>query len=436
MGISSALYSGVSGLRTNGHAMSVIGNNLAHTNTVGFKGARTVFSDLLSSTISGSGGKSQVGRGVNLSTVDNIFSQGTFESTESGLDVAIEGDSFFMFKEPGDDTMYYSRAGAFRFDENGYLINPEGFRVQGQIFNTATNELVPGDPEDIQVTNTGLIEANPTTTLELNTNLDASETEPVDNLGAAIPFDYTDPNSYNYSSSTQVFDSLGNTHLVTTYFRHNAAANTWDWYWTAERDDGTGVIEVIGGPAGDAAGVNTPMADQLTFDANGNILTPAAAVALPAINWNNGSAASNIDITFDTTQYNSASVVISQDQDGFGAGDLTSVDINEEGIVVASYSNGEQINIAQLTLSKFQNPGGLEMVGSNMFVATESAGPPRSGIPGPELGSIFTNSLEQSNVDMGAEFVRMITVQRGFQANSKIITTVDELLGELINLKR
>ena len=394
------------------------------------------FQTFLSSSISGSGGTSQVGRGVNLSIVDNIFSQGTFESTESGLDVAIEGDSFFMFKEPGNDTMYYSRAGAFRFDENGYLINPEGYRVQGQIFNTATNELVPGDPQDIVVTNTGLIEANPTTALELNTNLDASETEPVDAGGIAIPFAYDDPDSYNYSSSTQVFDSLGNTHLVTTYFRRNAADNTWDWYWTAERDDGTGLMEVIGGTAGTAATVNAAMAPQLTFDVNGNILTPTDAVALPAINWNNGSAASDIEITFDTTQYNSASVVISQNQDGFGAGDLTSVDINEDGIVVASYSNGEQINIAQLTLSKFQNPGGLEMVGSNMFIATESAGAPRSGIPGPELGKIFTNSLEQSNVDMGTEFVRMITVQRGFQANSKIITTVDELLGELINLKR
>ena len=443
MGISSALYSGVSGLRTNGHAMSVIGNNLAHTNTVGFKGARTVFSDLLSSSISGSGGTSQVGRGVNLSVVDNIFSQGTFESTESGLDVAIEGDSFFMLKEPGDDTMYYSRAGAFRFDEDGYLINPEGFRVQGQLFNAVTNELIPGDPQDILVANTGLIEANETTAIEMNTNLDASETEPVDAGGIAIAFDYTDPNSYNYSSSTQVFDSLGNTHLVTTYFRKDAVANTWDWYWTAENGllDLAGDPIVVGGSDATVANVNQGMgafnaANLLTFDADGNILTPAAAVALPAMAWNNGSNASNIEITFDTTQYNSDSVVISQNQDGFGAGDLTSVDINEDGIVIASYSNGEQLNIAQLTLSKFQNPGGLQMAGSNMFIATDAAGAPRSGIPGAELGKIFTNSLEQSNVDMGTEFVRMITVQRGFQANSKIITTIDELLGELINLKR
>lgn len=437
MGISSALYSGVSGLKTNAQAMSVIGNNLSHTNTVGFKGARTVFSDLLSSSVSGSGGSSQIGRGVMLSRVDNMFSQGTFESTESGLDVAIEGDSFFMLKEPGDDTAYYSRAGAFRFDESGYLINPEGYRVQGQQFNIQTDQLTPGDPADIIVANTGLIEASPTTAIRLNTNLDASVTEPL------LAFDHTDPSSYNYSSSTTVFDSLGNDHLMTTYFRRNDAlapttatgTAVWEWFWTTERDDGTGIIETIGGPLAANADADTAQGT-LEFDAEGNISLPLAAVAMPAIAWNNGANANNIDMSFSTTQYNSASVVISQDQDGYGAGDLTSVDIDESGIVVASYSNGEQINIAQLTLAKFQNPGGLEMAGSNMFVATAAAGAPRSGLAGPELGKLFTNSLEQSNVDMGTEFVRMITVQRGFQANSKIITTVDELLGELINLKR
>jgi len=428
MGISSALYSGVSGLKTNSHAMSVIGNNLAHTNTTGFKGARTIFSDLLSSSVAGSGGTSQIGRGVNLSKVDNIFSQGTFESTESGLDVAIEGESFFMLKEPGNDTMYYSRAGAFRFDEAGNLINPEGFQVQGQLFNTATNTLIPGDPQAITVANTGLIPANLTTTMELNTNLDAGEVPPL-----VAPFDYTDPSTYNYSSSTQVFDSLGNPHLITTYFEKDAAPNTWNWYWSAEDAAGT----VLGGPGAVNGDENTPMATQLIFDDTGILDPPIPVQTIGAIDWANGSdAAQAIDITFDTTQFNSASVVISQEQNGFGAGDLTSVDIDQDGIVVASYSNGEQINIAQLVLSKFQNPGGLQAAGSNMFVATAAAGAPRSGLPGPELGKIFTNSLEQSNVDMGAEFVRMITVQRGFQANSKIITTVDELLGELINLKR
>ncbi len=418
MGISSALYSGVSGLNTNSHAMSVIGNNLAHTNTVGFKGARTVFSDLLSASVNGSGGSSQIGRGVNLSKVDNIFSQGTFESTESGLDVAIEGDSFFMLKEPGDDTMYYSRAGAFRFDQDGFLVNPEGFRVQGQPFNLATNTLTPGEPQDIAVTDTGLIPANMTTTMDLINNLDAAE-----DLPTVAPFDPTDPESFNYSMSTQIYDSLGNAHLITTYYEKDPVANTWNWYWGAE--DTTGAP--IGGPGG----------VQLVFDENGILDPPIGPQTIGPIDWGNGSDTTQaIDLDFATTQFHSDSVVISQNQNGFGAGDLTSVDINEEGIVVASYSNGEQINIAQLALSKFQNPGGLKLQGSNMFVATAAAGPPRTGLPGAELGKIFTNALEQSNVDMGNEFVRMITVQRGFQANSKIITTIDELLGELINLKR
>lgn len=413
MGISSALYSGVSGLKTNGQAMSVIGNNLANTNTIGFKGSRTVFSDLLSSSISSSSGISQVGRGVSVSTVDNIFSQGTFESTESSLDVAIEGDGFFMLKEVGDQTPYYSRAGSFRFDDDGYLVSPEGLRVQGKEFD-ADGTVIAGDPGDIQIADTGLIGGSVTNALTLNTNLDSSEIVPTD------AFNIADPNTYNYSSSTQVFDSLGGAHLLTTYFI-KTSENSWNWAWSAEQEDGN-IVE--------GAGSNT-----LDFTTDG-ILTNAAIGTIPGINWLNGTTATPIEITFDTTQFNSASAVISQEQDGFGAGDLTGVNIDPEGIVIASYSNGEQINISQLVLSKFVNPNGLSKAGSNLYAATTSSGPPRTGIPGPELGKIFTNSLEQSNVDMADEFVKMITIQRGFQANSKIITTVDELLGELINLKR
>jgi len=421
MGLSSALYSGVSGLKTNGQAMSVIGNNLANTNTIGFKGSRTVFSDLLSSSISSSSGISQVGRGVSVSTVDNIFSQGTFESTESSLDVAIEGDGFFMLKEVGDQTPYYSRAGSFRFDDDGYLVTPEGMRVQGKEFD-ADGIIIAGDPDDIQIADTGLIGGSVTNALTLNTNLDSSEA--ILPLGGLV---ITDPNTFNYSSSIQVFDTLGGPHLLTTYFI-KTAANTWNWAWSAEQEGGA-IIE--------GAGSNT-----LNFTPDGVLTNDALNPPLdtigfiPSLNWNNSTTPTPIDITFDTTQFNSASAVISQEQDGFGAGDLTGVNIDPEGIVVASYSNGEQINISQLVLSKFVNPNGLSKAGSNLYAATTSSGPPRTGIPGPELGKIFTNSLEQSNVDMADEFVKMITIQRGFQANSKIITTVDELLGELINLKR
>ncbi len=421
MGISSALYSGVSGLKTNGQAMSVIGNNLANTNTIGFKGSRTAFSDLLSSSISSSSGISQVGRGVGVSTVDNVFSQGTFESTESNLDVAIEGDGFFMLKEVGDQTPYYSRAGSFRFDDDGYLVTPEGLRVQGKDFD-ADGTVIAGDPGDIQIADTGLIGGSVTNALTLNTNLDSSEA--ILPLGGLV---ITDPNTFNYSSSIQVFDTLGGPHLLTTYFL-KTAANTWNWAWSAEQEGGA-IIQGTGSNTLNFTpdGILTNDALNPPLDTIGNI---------PALDWNNSTTSTPIEITFDTTQFNSASTVISQEQDGFGAGDLTGVNIDPEGIVVASYSNGEQINISQLVLSKFVNPNGLSKAGSNLYAATTSSGPPRTGIPGPELGKIFTNSLEQSNVDMADEFVKMITIQRGFQANSKIITTVDELLGELINLKR
>lgn len=425
MGISSALYSGVSGLNTNSQAMSVIGNNLANTNTLGFKGARTVFSDLLSARINGSGGTSQVGRGVGMSKVDNIFSQGTFEATESGLDVAIEGDGFFMLKQPGDDTTYYSRAGAFRFNDDGYLINPEGLHVQGKGFDV-NGDLIAGDPTDIQVLNSGLVAGNVTTEITLNTNLNASE--PIN----AAPFNYLDTTTYNYSSSVQTFDTLGNPHLISTYFK-KTAANTWNWYWTAESSAVPPTILGQGTVGAAAAGT-------LSFNPDGTLVgspTPVTGtIAAANLAWGNGTTNTGVTITFDTTQFNSDSVVISQDQNGYGAGNLTGVDIDEDGVVIASYSNGEKTKIASLVLGKFGNPNGLELAGSNLYKETSASGTPRSGLPGAELGKVFTNSLEQSNVDMGAEFVKMITVQRGFQANSKIITTVDELLGELINLKR
>lgn len=432
MGISSALFSGVSGLNTNANAMSVIGNNLANTNTVGFKGSRSVFSDLLSANISGSGGKSQVGRGVAMSTVDQIFSQGTFETTESSLDVAVEGDGFFILKEPDNLTAFYSRAGAFRFDDDGFLVNPEGFRVQGLSYDAAGN-LTTGDAGDIEVTSSGLISGNVTTEVTLTTNLDSRE-----NQLLFADFDVNDPDTYNYASSVQVIDSLGNPQLLTTYFI-KTGVNTWSWGWSAEKDDGSG--DIMSGAFEDALEFNTDgvllnsVADP-PVDTIGTIPSAGVPPALDYLSWNNGTTDTDIVLTFDTTQFNSESAVISLDQNGYGSGNLLGVDIDQDGLVLASYSNGEQVKIAQLVLGRFVNPNGLELTGKNLYVATTASGPPRTGVPGPELGKIFTNSLEQSNVDMGAEFVRMITVQRGFQANSKIITTVDELLGELINLKR
>ncbi len=434
MGIQSAMYSGVSGLNANSQAMSVIGNNLANTNTLGFKSSRSVFSDLLSSNVTGSGGKSQVGRGVGLSTVDNILSQGTFETTASDTDVAVEGDGFFVLREAGNTTDYYSRAGAFRFDGDGYLVNPENLIVQGKLFDPAKNDtLLAADPANIQVANVGLIPANATSALTFTTNLNENSLQ----IGA-VPIDPANSATYNYSASSQIFDSLGGSHLISVYWQLvDGSTNTWGAAYTVGNDPTTltQITDFDSSTAGNQA---------LTFDSQGQLAdtngdgTPdalTAAITLP--NWTNGATNPQlVNLSFDCTQYDSDSVVIGQKQNGYGAGSLTNVAINSDGIVVASYSNGKQINIAQLVLAKFQNPGGLQLAGANRYIASSEVGTVRVGVPGPELGKIFTNSLEQSNVDMGQEFVKMITTQRGFSANSKIITTVDEMLSELINLKR
>lgn len=428
MGIQSAMYSGVSGLNTNSQVMSVIGNNLANTNTLGFKGSRSVFSDLLSSSVFGSGGSSQVGRGVGLSIVDNIFSQGTFETTSSDTDVAIEGDGFFILKEEGNDATYYSRAGAFRFNEDGYLVNPEGLRVQGKAFDTVNNtELLPADPIDIQVANVGLIEAHPTTKLTFTTNLDEKSTELG---GSAADIVATDKTTYTYSASSQIYDSLGQSHLITVYWRMiSDVDNMWEAAYTV--DNNAASITPTGSPL---QFNSTGKFNDLNGDNAPDLVT--TTISIPAATWDNGADASTIALTFDCTQYDSASMVIGQKQNGYSAGELTNVAVNGDGVIVASYSNGRQVNISQLVLAKFQNPGGLKLAGANRYIAPAEVGTIRVGLPGPELGKVFTNSLEQSNVDMGQEFVKMITTQRGFQANSKIITTVDEMLSELINLKR
>ncbi len=427
MGISSALYSGVSGLTTNGIAMNVLGNNLANTNTVGYKGSRSIFSDLLSGKISGSGGLSQIGRGVNMSSVDQVFNQGSFDTTESNLDCAIEGESFFLIKQVGERENYYTRAGAFHFDVDGYLVNPEGYRVQGKAYDK-TGALIPGDANDIQIANQGLISGKISDEVTINTNLDSRA-----KVTGGVAVDPANPETYNYASAVEIFDSLGVPHLLTLYFQKQApnAAGQSQWlaFWSAN--------DANGNPLGGAAVNQFPNA--LEFDTKG-LLTPASAAPMTIngadLTWNNGSEAKDIAVTFATTQYSSDSTVISVDQNGFGAGSMTNVEVDIEGRVLANYSNGKQEKIAQLSLAKFINPNGLEQRGSNIYSATRESGPPRVGVSDKELGKICTNSLERSNVDMGNEMVQVITVQRGYSANSKVITTVDEMMQEVINLKR
>jgi len=443
MGVSSALYSGVSGLNANANAMSVLGDNLANANTVGFKSSRTIFGDLLSSQVSGSGGTSQVGRGVGLSTVDTIFSQGTFENTETNTDLAVEGAGFFIVSDPstGNASNNYTRAGAFRFSADGYLVNPEGYNVMGYQLDADGNAV--GDLTPVWANTQSFTPAGPTANIDLNTNLDS------DSVTIAAGFDPLNPvESSNTATSIQVFDSLGSTHLMTTYFT-KTADQTWEWNSVVDGGEVTGgtpgVLEIVG-------------SGSLGFDSSGDLITvdgadiytvagdtssdpvfprPTATTTIGALDWNNGAVQTQqVAIDMQTSQYASPSVVVSQEQDGFGTGTLVKLSVDELGNVVGNFSNGTPRLLMRIPLAKFTNPSSLTKVGSNMYAQSTNSGVPVIGTIGSGVGNIFTNALELSNVDMAQEFVKMITTQRGFSANSKTITTTDEMLSEVINLKR
>jgi flagellar hook protein FlgE len=419
--------------------MGVIGNNLANSNTAGFKASRTLFSDLIPDTVSGSGGTSQVGRGSGLSTVDDIFTQGSIESTSSSLDLAIEGTGFFMVRNPDAQASSFTRSGAFRLNEEGYMINPEGYIVQGYA-------RVPGTQSfedltsDIQINTRSSVPGEASTQVDLTTNLDANAT-PTD------PFDLDDPvGTSNFATTSEIYDSLGNTHLVTTYFRKTDTNNQWEYYQTVPQDDldgGTpGEIEQVG--SGSLTFDESGLLQEITTDHDGTTYDQDSpewpninTIAAGELNWNNGAEqGEELNYNMSITQFSTESRVVTQQSDGYSSGYLTDISVDMEGIITGTYSNGESRSLARLALGKFANDNGLEKLGNNLYGPTRSSGPADIGTPGAGFGRIFSNSLEQSTVDIAEEFTRMITTQRAFQANSKTITTTDEMLSEVINMKR
>ncbi len=306
-----------------------------------------------------------------------------------------------------------------------------------------TNGNTVGDLAPIFVNTNSFTQSGPTANVNLNTNLNSDA--PTITAG----FDPLDPSgTSNYATSIQVFDSLGSTHLMTTYFTKTSDQN---WDWNAVVDGG----ELTGGTAGELTTVGT---GTLEFDASGNLILidgndlytvtgdtssdpifprPTATVPAGNLPWLNGAVdTQSVAIDMQTTQYASPSVVVSQEQDGFGTGTLVKLSIDAEGFIVGNFSNGAPRKLMQMALAKFTNPNALDKIGNNMYSQSTSSGVPVIGTVGSGVGNIFTNALELSNVDLAAEFVKMITTQRGFSANSKTITTTDEMLAEVINLKR
>ncbi len=450
MGLQGAMYSAISGLNANGNAMSVIGNNISNSNTTAYKSNRTLFSDVLAQEVSAADGSSQIGRGVNTATVDTNFSQGTFKSTSSNTDLAVDGPGFFIMGQPGSEAVNYTRDGAFQFDEQGYLVNPTGQRVQGYQLNQ--DEEAVGDLTDVFVDTNDSIPAKQTANVDLKTNLNADAKE-----FSSFALDNPDGSS-NFTTSTTVYDSLGESHTLTTYFtKTDDPNNEWNFVTTVPSN------EVVGTDGTDSNGLSTVAEGKLTFDSNGKIsglsafnVTGSGAIGTASdsdgntindtletveLQWNNGADISdppthNIAYHFDITQFFGQSEVIRQEQDGNASGNLVDVSVDREGNVIANYSNGDSQKEFRLGLAQFSNEDGLSRVGNNLFAANAESGQPAIGKPGSSVGTIRSNCLEQSNVDIAKEFTNMITTQRAYQANSRTISTTDDMLQEVINLTR
>lgn len=421
----SSLFAGISGLNAHQAAMSVIGNNIANVNTAGFKASRASFSNILSQNLSGGG---QIGRGVKLQSVTPMFTQGSFQSTSSVTDLAIDGNGLFIVENASGK--YYTRAGQFSFDSDGNLVSVDGSKVQGYEIDASGNKT--GGLADISVAATSS-SPKATSSVTMAVNIDSREDIPA-------AFVASDPEATsNFSSSVTVYDSLGTGHLSTVYFR-KASENNWEWH--ALVDSG----EITGGTSGT---MEETANGTISFDTNGALDTET--ITSSGFDFTGG-ATQNQSISFDfgtsittdsgsgldgTTQFASASSTNYQDQDGYSSGSLQSISINSEGVITGLFSNGAAKDLYQVALSSFKSPNSLTSIGGNMFAESKDSGLPIIGVAGTAgFGKVTSSSLELSNVDLSQEFVNLITVQRGFQANSKIISVGDELLQDLVNLKR
>jgi flagellar hook protein FlgE len=578
MGILSSLFAGVSGLNANGTALSVIGNNIANLATVGFKGSKATFADLISSSISGGSGSVQTGIGVALTSVQGDFSQGSLATSSNVLDLAIDGNGFFVLHDAQSGT-FYSRAGTFRLDKDNNVVDPSGLKLQG--FLADTTGTITGTIGDVALPSTtaspkasanALVAANlnsatpltgvlsnvvgsaasATTTaagnnsFTIDLNGDGAQTVTVANglTGAALAtaiqnavrgltpadpfltaaytgftasvnssgvftftsgisgttndstsnvkatvvaangadtlaanlnlltgtstsgtdFSLSNPTgTSNFATSMTVYDSLGNSHLLTTYFT-KVGGNTWNYnvvasssdvvtanYHSANIDATLGIVKVGAGTltfntdgtldreslavhynTGTAVGTSGAIPDQLQIDFNG--ATPNQLIVM---NFGTSVTTDGGNGLDGTTQFGSTSALVQQTQDGYAAGSLQAFSVDANGTISGRFSNGQLRALAQVVLARFPDPIGLTRTGKNTFAQSGNSGQPVTGTPDSAgLGGVKSNSLELSNVDLGESFINMIAAQRGFQANSRVITTSDEILQELVNLKR
>ena len=440
-----SMFSGVSGLRAHQTRMDVIGNNVANVNTVGFKSGRVTFQEIFSQTLRGAGAPDsatgrggtnpmQVGLGLGVGAVDTIMTRGSLQRTDNPTDVSIEGEGFFVMKGGTGDTFRFSRAGNFTIDKSGNLVTGSGMNVYGW------QQLATGKKDEFDTEqkieainlysdkyrNKRIIPAQVSTKAVLAGNLDAAYMD----LATATAAPISDPTlAKKFTVPMTVYDSLGQSYKISLDFQKASVAAgpppTTTWNITSGGGTVQGLATVV-------------------FDGNG-ALTPASAAEIRALRITPTAATSgtasfdvNLDLT-KLTMYSADCSVKPISIDGYTMGTLVTFNIGSDGILTGIYDNGQQQALGMLALANFQNPAGLQKVGDNMYIPTTNSGEfdekgVKAGSEG--VGTFNPGTLEMSNVDLSKEFTEMIITQRGFQANSRIITTSDEMLQELVNLKR
>ncbi len=434
MTLRNTMDTGVSGLIAEGRALAVVGDNVANVNTVGFKESRAIFEDVLGGAV-GLGGNPP-GFGVRMARSQQIFAQGALNNTDVPTDVALSGDGFFVVNGNvgGVEGNFYTRAGQCTVRKDGVIVNPDNLALQGYAANPLTGTYSSLLSNIVVPTTT--ISPKATTSYNVVANLDATATTPAAAFSAANP-----QTTSNFATTMTVYDSLGSPHALTTYFR-KTGANTWDYHVLANGSEVTGGV----------AGTNVEIATgTLSFNATGalqtNTLTAGGTVSFTggaaagqaiAFNFGTPVAAGGGATGLDgVTQFGSPSSVGAQNQDGYAPGDLGSLRIDGDGTVSGVYTNGQTLAIGRIAVARFTSNDGLARAGHNLWTQTRESGQPAIGAAGTGgRGSVVAGALEQSNVEISQQFVDLIAHQRAFQADSKTITTADQMLQELMNIGR
>jgi flagellar hook protein FlgE len=410
----SIFQTALSGLKAASTDLQVMGNNIANANTVGFKQSNAQFADAYATAIAGTAPQfGQVGIGTSVQTVAQQFSQGNISATSNPLDIAINGSGFFQFNYNG--ATVYGRDGQFQLDKNGYIVDAAG----GQLVGTpAVSGTLSGGSGPLQIIQTTLA-PEATSGLGLSLNLNSSTTP----VASGTVFNAADPTTYNFTTSTSVYDSLGNAHLLSSYYTLSsgtspASGQVWNVQYSV--DGGT---------------VASGSATTLDFNTTGAITTPAPSTALN-ITWPNGAAPSTVTVNFaGSTNYSAPTAVSNVTNDGYGVGQLSNLSIDPSGVIFGRYSNGQSATLGQISLTNFRAPQGLQRVGSNYYASTYQSGPPLTGSPqSAGLGSLQSSAVEQSNVDLSTQLVNLIVAQQAYQANAQTIKTQNQVVQTLLTL--